>query len=330
MKIISIKKSKQGYKDTARQARTVRYGWTFASFLMVGVMLLTGLYAFGSITNTRAVSFYLNGELYDTASVRNGTMVNMPEPLEYGQTFVGWYLDEGFEQPFNGTVTQNVSLHARFTKNTYSVTMVDPKNLSEPQVKQYQFGQTFLLSEFDKPEGAIGYHTIQHGLTILNEEQDMLSQLKRSDEPDVAQNITVYARYDATIPAADATNPETVIVRYQFDQISDRIYVMSSALSRFNGFTDIITSTDKLFYPEHLVGIYPINNGLTYYGFNRWTLPNGDTFRDGEAINLDTVISDPQNFTYFIPSSNHYYTSFSSITKIKVITLTATWTGITF
>jgi len=54
---------------------------------------------------------------YEDVLVMSGSLVDVPTPDVEGQTFLGWYYDEAYEERFYDTdpITKNVTLYARFT-----------------------------------------------------------------------------------------------------------------------------------------------------------------------------------------------------------------------
>lgn len=69
------------------------------------------------------VSFYNNGEVYDSQSVQSGTLAQRPANPEGDENlrFVGWYETPNFTKRFifNKAIINNMNLYARFISNDY-------------------------------------------------------------------------------------------------------------------------------------------------------------------------------------------------------------------
>ena len=75
---------------------------------------------------TYIVTFETNGgsAVASQTIVDNGTATTPTEPTKEGYTFAGWYTDTDctVEYNFSGVVTKNITLYAKWTVNTYTVT----------------------------------------------------------------------------------------------------------------------------------------------------------------------------------------------------------------
>ncbi len=75
------------------------------------------LYAAWEEVLMHTVSFYVQDELYETIAVIDGDSLSLPSaPSQAGYAFVGWYLDEAFEESLDAAqiITEDISFYARF------------------------------------------------------------------------------------------------------------------------------------------------------------------------------------------------------------------------
>ena len=102
----------------------------FVCFLLMSVMVLTvGLTAAcsgggesggGSDSDKYTVTFYVEGEVYETQSVSSGKRATKPEDPEFSDSskvFTGWFTEETFENEWNfttGMVTSDLDLYAGY------------------------------------------------------------------------------------------------------------------------------------------------------------------------------------------------------------------------
>ena len=74
----------------------------------------------------RTVTFMAHDAQYDSKIVEDGETVSAPTntPEKTGYTFSGWYLEEASEAfDFSAAVSGNITLYAKFTANTYTLTI---------------------------------------------------------------------------------------------------------------------------------------------------------------------------------------------------------------
>ncbi|KAK3605000.1 hypothetical protein CHS0354_000665 [Potamilus streckersoni] len=88
----------------------------------------TTLYAKWTI-NTYTVTFVtgVEGLTVPTQNIANGGKVTKPDPTRPGYTFAGWYKEAQFTNLFDfneETITASITLYAKWTINTYTVTFV--------------------------------------------------------------------------------------------------------------------------------------------------------------------------------------------------------------
>ena len=304
---------------TQKKPGPYRYGWTLASFIMLGIMVVIGIATFGTINNTRAVTFNLDGDPY-TYRYKVGEYADLPIPNKAGHTFVGWYVDIELTEPFNSHITKKTTLYARFEKNLYTITVIDTKNLeANPLYYDFEYGTVVILPSYSTPNGDIwcpqdeffaGYHTKMYNHNLYSSIQ-------------VSQNITLYTQYDPFgIPAG--TENERVMVEYDLS-LTDYIQFHFDAMLRL--LTSYTANTSELFMLENLYAVLPINDGSNYYVFDGWCLPDGSQYHDGWGVDLGEVIKNPENYTTDYPSTDHYMTTESN--HIKIIVFTAKWKTIT-
>ena len=314
---------------TNKPIKPYRYGWTLATFLMMGIMVVIGVVTFGQAYNTRAISFYDDGEVY-SIRYKVGGNAALPIPDKAGHTFIAWYLDEELTEPFGGQVTKNTTLYARFQKNIYTLTIVDTKNLgAEPLCYEFPYRETVALPYFGSVDGVYqfipgdiaspddgsfaGYHTSMYN------PRNVYSSVQ------ISQNLTLYTQYDPySVPAG--TGSERVIVKYDSEPIDFNQFPYDA---QFRLGDEYVTNTDTLFMLENLYSVLPANNRddpLLYYVFDGWTLPDGTVYRDGWGVDLGAVIKNPENYTLEYATSDNYLTANAPATK--VITFTAAWRAV--
>ncbi len=95
------------------------------------------VHAAWSLVPVYQVSFNsAGGSAVGAQSVASGGFVSEPsEPVRDGYAFGGWYVDQGFNIPWNfatGTVSANLELHARWVSHSYTVTFSNQNATTGP------------------------------------------------------------------------------------------------------------------------------------------------------------------------------------------------------
>ena len=103
--------------------------------------------------DTYTVNFYVGEELIDTQTVNKGDRVSRPAPsLLEGYTINDWYyLDETNHESwkfFAYGVYEDISLHADFSYNEYSITFVDNTYHHDASPIEVMFKHNYVLPEF--------------------------------------------------------------------------------------------------------------------------------------------------------------------------------------
>ena len=128
-----------------------------------------------------------------------GDLVNLPTPVKEGYTFNGWYLGEEKIESGAWAYDHDVTLEAKWTANTYTITLDPTTGTLEDTTKEVTIGESFTLPaaytpDVDKP--FVGWFT-EDGTRVT--EMDGVSVNKYS----VAGNITLYARYGVKISTVE-------------------------------------------------------------------------------------------------------------------------------
>ncbi len=128
-----------------------------------------------------------------------GDLVNLPTPVKEGYTFEGWYLGEEKIVSGSWAYDHDVTLEARWTANTYTITLNPTTGTLEDTTKEVTVGESFVLPaaytpDVDKP--FVGWFT-EDGTRVTD--MDGVSVRNYS----VAGNVTLYARYGLKISTVE-------------------------------------------------------------------------------------------------------------------------------
>jgi len=260
----------------------------------------------------------------DTFKVRAGNRVNLPIPERFEHTFAGWYRDAEFTKPFNPTkdrIHKNTTLHARFTRNEYTITLIDPRFYFEPdytpQIFTRQVGTHFIFpGEPQVPAGmtAPDCGTFQGwSLSMHLEPPDNLgTEHIIAPAPGgtrianfFRQNATYWAAWDNLPLPEYETATRHIDVHFVTDApISERIDTfllgyelttdpMPYSFYRQLGFNMRIPLTmPSMFYTtddDQHAYFTVLNDGMTSYRFGGWRLLNDldyNVYLDGESVHL--------------------------------------------
>lgn len=93
-----------------------------ACLLIAAVLLLVGLSACNKKINIRII---VDGNEAETVELQKGSkLTDLVPPEKAGHEFIGWFTDSGFISKFdeNDTIGKNITLYAKYKKNTYTLT----------------------------------------------------------------------------------------------------------------------------------------------------------------------------------------------------------------
>ncbi len=209
---------------------------------------------FSSQMENFTVTFNLNydGSTNTTQDVASGSAVEKPQPpTRDGYTFAGWYTDTDctVEYNFSGVVTKNITLYAKWTINTYTVTFnTDGGSAVDSQTVNYNSTAT-------KPTAPI-----KEGYTFAGWYTDTECTVEYNFSGVVTENITLYAKWievitDWTTLHAKlndkSENVGNIYVSGEFDVTSKIIFSgTANIISTDTGatFTRSGSFTDDIFY----------------------------------------------------------------------------------
>ena len=139
--------------------------------------------------NSYTVTFDSNGgdDIEEQVIVYNNTLIAFDDPERLGYTFDGWYLGEELFD-FDTLIIEDLTIHARWTNNTYTITFnavdgnVDPESLDV--TFDMAIGQ-MPVAEWEHYD-FVGWNTIINGLGAY---------LEKDSVYEIADDITLYAQY---------------------------------------------------------------------------------------------------------------------------------------
>ena len=123
-------------------------------------------------------------------SITTSIISSEPLPTRYGYTFLGWYLEKTYvnKVTFPYEVTQNITLYAKWEKNTYNVhfELLGGKGVSDLNVS--------VINEEPIPT--------REGYTFLGWYLENIYINKVTFPYEVTQNITLYAKWGENLPTS--------------------------------------------------------------------------------------------------------------------------------
>ncbi|PKK94069.1 MAG: hypothetical protein CVV61_01430 [Tenericutes bacterium HGW-Tenericutes-6] len=137
--------------------------------------------------NTYQVSFVAEGLSIPNVTLTHGTLYE-PDPIDKtGYTFLGWYLDASFTQPYEPIeMTESITLYAKFNINTYTVTYYSQTEIIETET--YNYGETPSLITPESTYPFIGWYI------------DPSYQTAYEQKP-ITAHLNLYARFDNDLKA---------------------------------------------------------------------------------------------------------------------------------
>jgi len=259
----------------------------------------------------------------DTIKVRAGNKIDLPIPEKFEHTFEGWYRDTAFTKPFNpekDRVHRNTTLHARFERNEYTITLIDPRFYYKPDYTPQTFTRTvgthFIFpGEPETPEGMTAPEsgTFQGWSLTMHYEQPDYNKKKNIIAPVPGgtryanffrQNATYWAAWDA-LPVIENPHPEIITVDFVtgssiserigsfllgYDLITDPMHYSFYYQQGFNA--RIPLTMPSMFYStdnDQHAYFTVLNDGKTSFRFGGWYV-QGDIeytiYLDGETVQL--------------------------------------------
>ena len=110
---------------------------------------------------TYKVDFESNGgNKIETKYVKYNDNLEFDAPTKKYNTFMGWYLDENFEQFFDGKnykLSSDIKLYAKWSVNSYTITYNDPKINKNQSVFSYKYGEKVSFPFFEDDNDFIGW-----------------------------------------------------------------------------------------------------------------------------------------------------------------------------
>lgn len=134
------------------------------------------------------VDFETNGGNYiSSQQIAEGEKATKPvvDPIKNGHTFDGWYTDDKYEEEFdfNAPVTEETTIYAKYTKNTFTVTF-DTDNGSDIDDQIVEFGDKAVRPETPEKTG----HTFDDWY-----EEDR--ETKFDFDIEIENDTTIYAKW---------------------------------------------------------------------------------------------------------------------------------------
>ncbi len=185
---IYIPRNEVFYVDEPQKEGYDFEGWyldeAFLSPFTIGIDTLDDdhvLYAKMTL-KTYIITFVNEGEHIDAMTVSFGSTFTVPIPHLVGYTFEGWYLDEMYTLLFTeNTVTESLTLYAKFTKNPYIIQFFIQDKLD--QTNEVYEGDTFDLYMPDGENEFLGWYLEPTFITLYQIDS-------------VYEDLNLYARFD--------------------------------------------------------------------------------------------------------------------------------------
>ena len=252
----------------------------------------------------------------DSFTVRPGERLNLRVPTKFDHTFAGWYRDQQFTRPFNpetDTIRRDTVLYARFERNFYTITLIDPSlylrsdgSLNPnytPQTFTQPVGTYFTFPAAPRtpaPSEGLGAFkgwslSMHYKQPDNNSKTNIIATPGQTYQNFFRQNATYWAAWeDWKLPISTAPSTQRVHVDFLVSFPSEAQFLeIPQELT-------IPVGNPKNGHPLHLPITLPtmfltvLNNGFTSYSFGGWALVENPTpsyriYRDGEAVLLETV-----------------------------------------
>jgi len=212
------------------------------------MMVVLSINTASNLITSHAVSVSATGtwenkaQYSESLQVRSGGKVSLPIPEKFEHTFAGWYRDAALTRPFNpqtNRIKRNTTLHARFTRNLYTITLIDPSlylksdgtlNENPPETAIQTFTRTvgthFIFPDAprtpDKSENLgkfMGWSLSMHyQQPDHNERENTIANPGTRFPNFFRQNVTYWAAWsDWTFPNIDPISTESVRVVFEKD-----------------------------------------------------------------------------------------------------------------
>ena len=157
------------------------------------------------VTEPWVVTFKDGNEiLYTTEVADGGKLSQLPvAPSKNGYTFAGWYKDDGTKIKASDEVTGNITLHAKWTADTYTITynLYEGENNADNPTSYNVETSTITLFNPTKTGYTFGGWYTDEACTETNK----VTEIKTGS----TENITLYAKWTANKSVITITLPES-------------------------------------------------------------------------------------------------------------------------
>ena len=254
----------------------------------------------------RTVTFDSDGgSTVEAQSVLDGEKATKPaDPTKTGYTFAGWFKGtESTAFDFDSAITEDVSLKARWTANTYTVTFVTGEGASDPAPATATITYGHKLPDLESVPSKTnsifcGYYTEENagGTKFIDKDG------KACAEWNIASNTTLYAAFGYSITYNNTKNVANT---------NPDIYIEGKGLVSISAIDGTAIGYNAMHWSESSGGSAVTDNPViaadatgnkTFYAV--WTDPIEYTITYDEESLSGATIKDGAKFSYTVEDSN--------------------------
>ncbi|MBQ3571398.1 MAG: InlB B-repeat-containing protein, partial [Clostridia bacterium] len=219
------------------------------------------------ISNT--ITLDANGGTVESESVTAtyGEVYTLPEPTRAGYTFGGWFLSgslAAFEDGVEWELLQDITLTAKWTANTYTVTYSNTERVKDTILVTYDYNHTDSTpTTVTLTNGqTLTYPTmpVRSGYVFTGWYTDSACTTKYAFNGAIAQDITLYAGWFAMNNYSSNYNQRTQIEPYEYGAGSDYTPSTSSTSSSYKNYLYFVAEESK----EYEIWYANYNSGTSY------------------------------------------------------------------
>ena len=301
------------YGTTFTLPTPTRTGYTFAGWYNGSTRVEGGTWNYtGNLSltaswtaNTYTLTLNANGGSVssNTLTVTYGQSYTLPTPTRTGYTFNGWYLDGSLFTNGTWSYTNNASITASWTANTYNVTLNDITVYAYNVTNDYNYPWTLndgVLTSTNKSHSssssytitAVAPMTITFSYATSSEGScDVLYIIKNSSTLTYTSGINSYTDYSVTLNTGD-----TLTFRYSKDGSvnsgNDCAYIKDiSIFDASSGdiiYSEGLTHSFTVTYGDDVTLPTPTRTGYTFAGwYNGETLITSGTWSAASDVSLE-------------------------------------------
>ena len=265
------------------------------SLVIICVASILAILQFSDASQSYTLTIYIDALESARTLIKGEPIGDLGVPEKIAHTFAGWFEDTECTKPFDTNTTivkKNIILYAGWTRNTYTVSFIDPSGLNTflPCVGVWGTPITFPTPEVS-PKGCtfIEFSTNEYNTPNT---QAVLPSQKIIHAAIPTQNVTYYIRWDNYAPQPGEFCD--LIIRYDLKKAPYDLSFENDNLVSY--FTDCDFATHcSSFTLSNLLGVNAWNNGYTSFSFGGWIAPDGKIYRDGSTVDLVDIIQNTQS-----------------------------------